>query len=231
MNPEETLIPNPDPLQSAEPTMEALPTPAQPSFWSGVRAFLRETLETIALTLIIFIAIRTGIQNFRIEGYSMEPNFHDGQYLIVSKVDYWLRSPERGDVIVFVAPTNNERDYIKRVIGLPGETIEIRAGKIFVNGQPLQENYKLNLGSYSWGPQVVGSEQLFVLGDNRNNSSDSHSWGMLPLKEIIGKAWVTYWPPEQWGIVPNASYAADPPAPSPATTSPLAAPTPPKAYP
>lgn len=215
----------------ASPTEEliALPiaesiTPAKPSIWAGVRAFIRETIETVVLTLIIFVLIRAAVQNFRIEGYSMEPNFHDGQYLLVSKFDYVLRQPQRGDVIVFNAPQSPERDFIKRVIGLPGETVEVRAGKVFINGQPLQENYRLNPGSYSFGPQKVGDEQLFVLGDNRNHSSDSHSWGMLPLKDIIGKAWITYWPPEQWGFVQTASFASDAPA-KPTTTQPAQAAT------
>ena len=224
--------------EMAPPIAESIPPP-QPSIWAGVRAFIRETLETVALTLIIFVVIRAGVQNFRIEGYSMEPNFHDGQYLLVSKLDYVVRSPQRGDVIVFNAPKSPERDFIKRVIGLPGEMVEIRAGKVLINGQAMQENFKLNQGSYSYGPTKVGDDQLFVLGDNRNNSSDSHSWGMLPMKDIIGKAWITYWPPEQWGFVQAASFAADAPAkpaatqPVPAATAPpQVAPTAtPKAYP
>ncbi|MER3443356.1 MAG: signal peptidase I, partial [Meiothermus sp.] len=123
-----TVPPTPTALEHVtESTGEVTTTPAT-SPWSSLRAFLRETFETIALTLIIFVIIRAGVQNFRIEGYSMEPNFHDGQMLLVSKIDYLFHPPERGDVVVFMSPQNRERDFIKRVIGLPGEKVEIREG-------------------------------------------------------------------------------------------------------
>lgn len=195
-----------------------IPAPAQ----SGLRSFLRETLETIALTLIIFVVIRAGVQNFRIEGFSMEPNFHDGQYLLISKVDYILHPPERGDVVVFMSPQDLSRDFIKRVIGLPGETVEIREGKVFINNKELAQNYTVNPGSYNFGPVNVGSDQLFVLGDNRNNSSDSHSWGNLPRSDMIGKAWISYWPPQQWAIIQTPSFAVTTSADnSPAESTPV----------
>lgn len=192
-------------------TVASIPAPAPlgetSSAWGGVRTFVRETVETIALTLVIFLVIRAGVQNFRIEGQSMEPNFHDGQYLLVSKVDYMLGVPQRGDVVVFIAPTNQEKDFIKRVIGLPGETVEIHEGRILINGKALPQNYTVNTGTYNYGPVSVGAEELFVLGDNRNYSSDSHSWGMLPRKDLIGKAWVSYWPPQQWAVIQTPSFA------------------------
>jgi signal peptidase I len=188
---------------------------------SGLRSFIRETLETIALTLIIFVVIRAGVQNFRIEGYSMEPNFHDGQYLLISKVDYILHPPERGDVVVFMSPQDLSRDFIKRVIGLPGETVEIREGRVFINNKDLVQNYTVNQGSYNFGPVTVGPDQLFVLGDNRNNSSDSHSLGNLPRTDMIGKAWISYWPPQQWSIIQTPSFAESAPVPlSVATAAP-----------
>lgn len=193
------------------------PAPSQ----SGLRSFIRETLETIALTLIIFVVIRAGVQNFRIEGYSMEPNFHDGQYLLISKVDYILHPPERGDVVVFMSPQDLSRDFIKRVIGLPGETVEIREGRVFINTKELVQNYTVNAGSYNFGPVAVGPDQLFVLGDNRNNSSDSHSWGNLPRSDLIGKAWISYWPPHQWAIIQIPSFAESTPVvPAAATSAP-----------
>ncbi|MCA1553639.1 MAG: signal peptidase I, partial [Chloroflexi bacterium] len=209
------------PLENAPDTAGEIPTTTtQPSAWGSLRSFIRETLETIALTLVIFVVIRAGVQNFRIEGYSMEPNFHDGQYLLVSKVDYMLHAPERGDVIIFQAPTNMERDFIKRVIGLSGETVEIREGRVFINGQPLPQNYNTNPGTYSYGPVTVGPDQLFVLGDNRNNSSDSHSWGMLPRSDLIGKAWISYWPPQFWSIIQTPSFATSEPVQSVSTPIP-----------
>lgn len=180
----------------------------KPSLWSSLGSALRELIETLLLTLVIFLLIRFAVQNFRVEGFSMEPNFHDGQFLLVNKLEYMLNPPQRGDVIVFRFPNNPERDFIKRVIGLPHDRIEIVNGRILINGQALPETYPLNPGSYTYGPVIVGADEYFVLGDNRNNSSDSHSWGMLPVKNIIGKAWVTYWPPQLIGLVPSYSFAA-----------------------
>jgi signal peptidase I len=194
---------NSDVPPSAPP--EALPAP---SLWYKLGTALRELIETLVLTLVIFLVIRFAVQNFRIEGFSMEPNFHDGQYLFVNKLIYMLQPPQRGDVIVFVPPNNSSRDFIKRVIGLPGERVEIRSGTVFINGEPLIENYPLNPGAYSTGAIVVPPDEYFVLGDNRNYSSDSHSWGTVPAKKIIGKAWFSYWPPQMIGLVPDYSYAA-----------------------
>jgi len=185
---------------SPPPVPQETPKPEQ-SLWDVIRPLIREAAETLILTAIIFLLIRSVAQNFRIEGYSMEPNFHDGQYLIVDKVSYRLHTPERGDVIVFQYPRAPQRDFIKRVIGLPGEKVEIRRGVVFVNNRRLEEPYGPNPGSYSWGPQVVPNDDYFVLGDNRDNSSDSHTWGMLPRQNIVGKAWGIYWPPSTWGLV------------------------------
>jgi signal peptidase I len=182
------------------PPPEALP---QPSIWHGLGSALRELVETLILTLVIFLVIRFAVQNFRIEGYSMEPNFHDGEFLLVNKILYMLRPPERGDVIVFVPPTSSSRDFIKRVIGLPGDRVEVINGKVYINGEMLDEPYPLNVASYSAPAVTVPPDEYFVLGDNRNNSSDSHSWGTVSVKKIIGKAWVTYWPPDMMGMVPE----------------------------
>lgn len=184
---------------------EVLP---RPSIWRKVGSALRELIETLILTLVIFLVIRFAVQNFRIEGSSMEPNFHDGQYLFVNKLIYMFQPPQRGDVVVFVPPNSSSRDFIKRVIGLPGERVEIRSGTVFINGEPLIENYPLNPGSYSSGPIVVPPDEYFVLGDNRNYSSDSHSWGTVPIKKIIGKAWFSYWPPQTIGFIPDYTYAS-----------------------
>jgi signal peptidase I len=203
---------NPEPPltvpETLAPPETLVPLPA-PSFWSSVGNALRELIETLILTLVIFLLIRFAVQNFRIEGYSMEPNFHDGQFLFVNKIVYMLRLPERGDVIVFVPPSNSTRDFIKRVIGVPGDRVEIVNGRVFVNGEELKETYPLNVGSYSMGPITVPPDEYFVLGDNRNYSSDSHSWGPVSANKIIGKAWVTYWPLQMIGFVPDYSYASD----------------------
>ncbi len=183
---------------------------------------LWEIVQTILLALVLFLLIRNVIQNFRIDGISMEPNFHNGQFLIVNRFAYcpglhldinplnihwqktWcLRQPRRGDVIVFEYPKDLSRDFIKRVIGLPGDTVEIRGDKVYVNGRLLPEPFGPNHGSMSYGPVTVGPNEVFVLGDNRNNSSDSRTWGNLPMDYIIGKALLSYWPPRYWAIVPH----------------------------
>jgi signal peptidase I len=197
----EAPSPTPDPVA---PPM-ATPAPERKAGWGKA---VRELIETLALTLVIFLLVRFAAPNFRIEGFSMEPDFHDGQYLFVNRLIYMLHPPERGDVVVFIPPTNTSRDYIKRVIGMPGERVEIVNGRVLIGGQELQEPYPLNPGTYSYGPVTVGTDEYFVLGDNRDNSSDSHSWGMLDAKKIIGKAWITYWPLDLIGWVPSYSYTS-----------------------
>jgi signal peptidase I len=174
------------------------------------------------LAVVLFLLIRNVIQNFRIDGISMEPNFHNGQFLIVNRFAYcpglhldisplnihlektWcVREPKRGDVIVFEYPKDLSRDFIKRVIGLPGDTVEVRGGKIYINGQVMPEPFGPNPGSSTNGPITVGADEVFVMGDNRNNSSDSRTWGSLPLKYVIGKALLSYWPPRYWAVVPR----------------------------
>jgi len=171
----------------------------------GGRSLLREVLETILLTLIILLALNTATGRFQVRGSSMESTLHDGQYLIISKLNYWVHPPERGDIIVFHPPNNPADDYIKRVVGLPGEQIEIRDGVIWVGGELLEEPYIANRGFYS-GAWTLGDGEHFVLGDNRGNSSDSHSWGVLPQGNIVGKAWLCYWPPEEWSLVAHHTF-------------------------
>ncbi len=172
----------------------------------GGRSLLREALETILLTLIIFLVINAATGRFEVRGSSMEPALHDGQYLVISKLVYWIHPPERGDIIVFHPPNNLTEDYIKRVVGLPGEEIEIRHGAIWVAGALLEEPYIANPGFYS-GSWTLAEGEHFVLGDNRSNSSDSHSWGVLPEENVVGKAWLCYWPPEKWGLVAHHAFS------------------------
>lgn len=132
----------------------------------------------------------------------MEPNLHDGQYIIINKLIYDLQEPGRGDVVVFQYPNDPSRDFIKRVVGLPGDEVEIDNGRVTVNGTAVAEPYVAQLGSYS-GRWNLKADEFFVLGDNRNNSSDSHNWGILPRDNLIGRAWVIYWPVRNWGAVPH----------------------------
>lgn len=172
----------------------------------GIRSWVQDLLETLLLALVIFLVINTLTGRYQVHGQSMEPSLHDSQYLIASKVTYWLHPPERGDIVVLRPPSGaGTIPYIKRVVGLPGDQVEIRDGHVWVNGVALNEPYISGPPAYerSW---VVEEETYFVLGDNRNNSSDSHSWGLLPEDNIIGKAVFSYWPPDYWGPIPHYSY-------------------------
>jgi signal peptidase I len=187
---------------------EDVPIEDQPSLSRsfGLRSWLQDLLETLLLALIIFLVINTLTGRYKVHGQSMEPSLHDGQYLIASKVTYWLHAPERGDVVVLRPPTSQDGiPYIKRVIGLPGDKIEVRNGRVWVNGVALNEPYISGPPAYTKS-LTVEEETYFVLGDNRNNSSDSHSWGLLPADNIIGKAVFCYWPIDCWGTTPHYTY-------------------------
>jgi len=171
----------------------------------GGGSVLREILETVLLTAIIFLILNTATGRFQVRGSSMEPTLHNGQYLVVGKLTYWLHPPGRGDIIVFEPPNSSGEDYIKRIVGLPGEQVEIRSGKMWVDGVLFEEPYIANPSPYS-GSWNLRDEEYFVLGDNRGNSSDSHSWGMLPRENIVGKAWLCYWPPEEWSLMTHHTF-------------------------
>jgi len=168
-----------------------------------------ETIKTVVLSVVLALGIRTFVAEPRwIPSGSMEPTLQIDDRLIVDKVTYRLRNPERGDVIVF-NPTDTLKQqkfkdaFIKRVIGLPGETVEVAGGRVFINGKPLQESYIDEEPSYQWGPREVPEGQYLVLGDNRNNSYDSHYWGFVPRDRIIGRAIVRFWPPQRIGPLKN----------------------------
>jgi signal peptidase I len=177
----------------------------------GLRRFMIDLLETIVLSLILFVGINAVSARIRIESISMQPTLYAGNYVIVNKVAYKIGEPGRGDVIIFHYPPDPNREpYIKRVIGLPGDLVEINNSKVTVNGTPMVEPYIKAPPSYS-GSWTIPENSLFVLGDNRNNSSDSHSWGMVPMENVIGKAEVVYWPPDRWQVLnPSSAAAASP---------------------
>ena len=183
---------------------------AQPSREPRYGMLAREVLETVLLTAIIFISIRVVVQNFRIEGSSMEPTLHSGQYVLVNKLSYGsFGGPQRGDIVVFEA-WNQDKDFIKRVVGVPGDTIEIHDNQVFVNGDPLPEPYLDEATRDNIEARVLAIDEYFVMGDNRGNSSDSRAYGPLDEDHIIGKAWLTYWPPDQVGLIRDGtlSFAA-----------------------
>ncbi len=181
---------------------------------------IREAVETLLLAVLIFLAVRASMQNFRVEGASMEPSLDSGEFLIVNKLSYteidlsifdWLPfydagddpvhhlwdSPDRGDVIVFRSPTNVSRDFIKRIIGVPGDVVEIDqdAQTVKVNGEIIDEPYIAGITpcTSTCGPWLVPQRAYFVMGDNRQNSSDSRQGWFVPEENIIGKALITYW--------------------------------------
>jgi signal peptidase I len=194
-------------LEETRPQPLVAQTPAGPKSETGQPAevIVREIVETLLLTLFIVWIVNTATGRFRIEGHSMMPTLEEGQYIIINKLSYMLDDPQRGDIIVLHFPNDRSRDFIKRVIGLPGDHVEISGSVVKVNGLTLNEPYVNAPPSYT-GSWTVPEGQYFVLGDNRNNSSDSHSWNFLPREDIVGKAWIIYWRPQDWGLVPHYSH-------------------------
>jgi signal peptidase I len=147
-----------------------------------------------------------------VDGPSMRNNFYDGQQLIVNKVVYYIHKPERGDVIVFLYPELSDEGYIKRIIGLPGESIEVKDGVVHIyeadgGSFPLDEPYITSKARQDFERKVIPEGEYFVMGDNRNNSSDSREGWTLPGKYIVGKVWLSIWPLDLFGFIPNYVYA------------------------
>jgi signal peptidase I len=177
----------------------------------SLRRALWDALETILLSLLLFGAINFLSARIRVESISMEPNLVAGDMVIVNKLAYRFDEPKRGDIIVFRYPPDpDQTPYIKRVIGLPGDQVRINNGAVYINGVQIREPY-LSITTERGGNWTVPEEALFVMGDNRNNSSDSRAWGMVPMENVIGKAEVIYWPMDHWAILNfPAAVAAQP---------------------
>lgn len=177
--------------QNRDPEKQSVQKPENP--WV-------EGFKTIGLSVFLAIGIRSFVAEARyIPSGSMEPTLQINDRLIIDKISYNFRQPQRGDIVVF-SPTEalkqqNFKDaFIKRVIGLPGETVEVKGGRVYVNDQALREQYIEEEPEYSYGPVTVPEDNYLVLGDNRNNSYDSHYWGFVPRENIIGRAIVRFWP-------------------------------------
>ena len=179
------------------------------------------------LALSIFLALQFSVQNFRVEGSSMRPTLEEGDYLLVNKIVYLridrgsitsllpfldddadadealfaFHQPRRGEVIIFHFPRDPSRDFVKRIIGVPGDIVEIRQGQVHVNGTALDEPYITHTDTRTVGPTRIGRESYYVLGDNRRSSNDSRDWGPVPTENIIGRAWVSYWPLEDFNVL------------------------------
>ena len=210
----------------SEPGLSAVS--ARKRAWPFGLDMAAEVLEVIALALLMFMAVRFVAQNFIVDGSSMDPTFVDGDLLIVNKLAYqsfnlsWLPGtdnaawrpfgePEPGDVVVFRFPQNQNRDFIKRVIAVPGQSVEVREGVVHIDGVAMAEPYiATNAGGYDFGPEFVPEGYLFVLGDNRENSYDSHSWGLLERDLLIGRAELRYWPFERFDRVSHEDLVAKP---------------------
>lgn len=175
--------------------------------------FVFDIIETVVLALAIFVVIYLFLfQPHQVKGNSMLPNFNNGEYLLTNKIVYKIHEPQRENIVVFKAPQNEEYDYIKRIIALPGESIKISNGVVYINNQPLDESKYLlptekgtSAGQFlKEGEEiVVPNDSYFVLGDNRSHSSDSRDWGFVPFKNIVGLAWFRYWPPSKVGLIPR----------------------------
>ena len=205
-------------LDMDDPWLPPAPPGSAGSRWRRWVTQVSETLEVVALAILMFMAVRAVGQNFIVEGASMQPTFLNSELLIVNRLAYldadlsWVPGrgedrwrpfggPEQGDVVVFMYPNDVTRDFIKRVVAVGGQTVEIRDGVVIVDGMPLEEPYLGEDWNGTLGPQLVPEGMLFVMGDNRENSSDSRTWGMLDEGLVIGRADLRYWPFDRIGLV------------------------------
>jgi signal peptidase I len=185
------------------------PQPPTASAWRRFWQQQRENLLYVGIALVLALLLRAFVAEPRfIPSDSMLPTLQVGDRLVVEKVSYRLHAPRSGDIVVFDPPAllqslgyQANQAFIKRVIAQAGQSVEVRGGRVFVDQQPLAETYVAEAPGYQWGPYVVPEDMLFVLGDNRNNSNDSHIWGFLPQQNVIGRAWVRFWPLTRLGQV------------------------------
>ena len=173
----------------------------------ATRQFIIETLQTILLAIVLYFLIDTFIARVRVEKVSMYPTLQPGQFILVNKFAYRIGEMEHGDILIFHFPDNPEEDYIKRLIGLPGDYVEIHHGLVFINGEQLVEPYQGSPPN-DIGDWTVPQDSIFVLGDNRRESSDSRAWGFVPTQNIVGKAIFRYWPFDEIKILSQSKISA-----------------------
>ena len=187
------------------PTEQPSPLPPSDSVEHSqgrLSGWFRDILETILPALLIVLVVNVFLaQATRVEGQSMEPNLHNNQRLIIEKISYHFHPPQRGDIVVITIANRHSDPLIKRVVGLPGETIEIKDGHVYINGHMLTEPYLEQLTYGNTGPHVIAPGYVFVLGDNRGASNDSRSFGEVQTSSIVGRAWFRYWPLDEIGFL------------------------------
>ncbi|RLC79993.1 MAG: signal peptidase I [Chloroflexi bacterium] len=186
----------------AEVKIEQEPGGPRPQAARWLLRALREVAETVIPAVVIALIINLFLaQATQVLGQSMEPNLHTAQRVVVEKVTYrFFHGPQRGDIVVIDLPEQSDM-LIKRVIGLPGETIEVRGGEVFIEGEQLEEAWTVNSGGGNYGPKTIPPLQVFVMGDNRGASNDSRNFGPVHIEYIVGHAWFSYWPTEYVGFV------------------------------
>jgi signal peptidase I len=166
-----------------------------------MKGFIRELLITLGLAVVIFLVLQTTIQSSIVDGSSMQPSLENGQRLIVIKAVYHFTTPQRGDVVIIHPPVAPQNQWVKRIIGLPGDTVEVKGGVVYVNNIPLAEPYIKAPPAYTLAPYKVPADNYFVMGDNRNNSTDSHYGWTVTGEKIVGEVWLRIWPINEWGVV------------------------------
>jgi signal peptidase I len=164
-----------------------------------MKTILRDVLITLAIALAIFFIFRASIQAYKVRETCMENNFVEGEWVLAGKAAYWWGEPARGDVIILHPPFDPEEYYIKRLIALPSDTVEVKDGKTYVNGTALEEPYIKEAPNYTFPLTELAEDEYFVLGDNRNNANDSHTGWTVTRENIVAKVWFSYWPPSEWG--------------------------------
>jgi signal peptidase I len=184
----------------SEISPEITSQPATGAATTSWKRFFFDILETLLLSALLFVVINILTARVRVDGFSMLPTLKNNELALVNRLAYRFSKPERGDIIVFHFPVNPKEDLIKRVIGLPGEEVVVTDGRVYINGTALEEPYIASAPAYTskWS---IPEGYLFVLGDNRNDSADSHTWGILPLDNVVGKAVLVYWPITDWMIL------------------------------
>ncbi|MDZ4670989.1 MAG: signal peptidase I [Phototrophicales bacterium] len=196
-------------IHAIQPIQTTISSQRMPRPRLGRWSAMRELLDLIVLIGAIYALVNLSTVRFVVRGSSMEPTFRDDQLLLISRMNYLLADPQRGDIVVFHYPNAPTEDYIKRVIGLPGETVEIRDREVYVNGVQLNEPY-INepCNQYSCQDKIfeLGSDEYFVMGDNRNRSSDSRSFNGVKRQFIVGEVVIRYWPPSDWGVVDSINF-------------------------